>query len=153
MEAFEEPFDEGGVDGAGADAVDAELGGVIDGELAGHGEDGALGGAIGEAAFDAHLPGDGADVDYASVGGDQQRERGASDQIGAVDVDAKEAVEVGGRGFLDVADEADAGVVDEDVEFIERREDAGDIGFAGDVAGERGGAREFGGERGGAGGI
>ena len=63
VELFEIALDEGGLDGAGADGVDAQGFGVVDGELAGHGDDGALGGAVGEALLDADKAGDGGDVD------------------------------------------------------------------------------------------
>ena len=70
VELFEVALDEGSVDSAGTDGVDAEVFGVVDGELAGHGDDCALGGTVGEALLDADQAGDGGDVDYsASAGG------------------------------------------------------------------------------------
>ncbi len=61
-------FNEGRLDGAGSDAVDAEFLGVVDGDLAGHGVDGAFAGAVGEALFDADRACDRADVARCSRG-------------------------------------------------------------------------------------
>ena len=139
-------FDEWGLDGAGSDAVDAELFGVVDGDLAGHGVDCAFAGAVGEALFDADETGDGAEIDDGAMGGEQQREGGLGDEEDGVDVDAHDAGEVLFGGVSDVADEADAGVVDEDVERGDGAEGARDGGGVGDVHLDGRCVGEFGGE-------
>ena len=130
---IEVAFDKWSLDGAGGYAVDAEFFGVVDGDLAGHGMDCALAGAVGEALLDADLTGDGAEVDYGAVGREEQREGGLGDEEDGVDVDAQDAGEVGLGGVSDVADETDAGVVDEDIEGGDGAEGARDGGCIGDV--------------------
>ena len=63
VEFFQVALDEGSFDGAGADGVDAQGFWIFDGELAGHGKDRALAGAVGKALLDADLGGYRADVD------------------------------------------------------------------------------------------
>ena len=63
-----------------------------------------------------------------AVRGEQEREGCLGDEEDAVDVDAHDAVEVFLGGVGDVADEADAGVVDEDVEGGDVLEGCGDGG-------------------------
>ena len=82
VEFLEIALDEGRLHGAGADGVDAQSLGVFDGELARHGDDGALGGAVGEALLDADQARDRSDVDDGAgatwccscCGGEKQRQ-------------------------------------------------------------------------------
>ncbi len=64
------------VDGAGTNAVGTKFSGIVDRQLAGHGDDRALGGAIGEAFFDAHQAGHRSDVHDRPAGREQQRDGG-----------------------------------------------------------------------------
>ena len=146
VEFFEIAFDEGGLDGAGADGVDAQVFGEFDGKLAGHGDDRALGGAVSESLLDADQAGDGGDVDDrgdALVGvGKQQWQECAGDEVDAADIDVEEAVEVVGLGGLNGANVANAGVVDEQVEAGELGCGGGDGIGAGDVEVESFGGAE-----------
>ena len=145
-------FDKWGLDGAGSYAIDAELFGVVDGDLAGHGVDCAFAGAVGEALFDADQTSDGAEIDYGAVGSEDQRECGLGDEEDGVDIDTQDADEFLFGGVSDVADEADAGVVDKDIERGNSAEGARDGGRVGDVhldgfcVGELGGKGLGGGE-------
>src|SRR5690606_3782958 len=108
------------LDRAGADAVAANaLVDEVHGGGLGHGDDRALGGAIGEAAGDRELPRDGGDIDDVAALR-VLRQHLVHGRLGAVvdaiDVDRDEPGEILGAGFDQVADHADAGVVDEDVE-------------------------------------
>ena len=106
VELFEVALDERRFHGAGADGVDAERLGIFDGKLAGHGDDCALGGAVGEALLDADEAGDGGDVHdgadgfAVASGGEEQRKECAGDEVDGADVDVEEAVEVFGLGLL-----------------------------------------------------
>ena len=155
VKLFEVTLDEGCLDGAGADGVDAQSFGIVDGELAGHGDDCALGGAVGEALLYADQAGYGGDVDYCRAVGafiafgsfcEEQRHKGASDEVDGADIDVEEAVEVFWLGGFDGADVADAGVVDEDVEAGDFGDSGGDGGGTGDVEVEEFGGGERGGE-------
>ena len=153
VELVEIAFDEWGFDGAGADGVDAQGFGVVDGELAGHGDDGALACAVGEALFDADEAGYGGDVDDGAccgvvllLGGQEEGQEGAGDEVDGADIDVEEAVKVFGLGGLDGANVAYAGVVDEDVEAGELGFSGGDGLRAGDVEVEGVGVGNFGGE-------
>ena len=77
VEFFEVALDERSFNGAGTDGVDAQRLGVFDGELAGHGDDGALAGAVGEALLDADEAGDGGNVDDGADGFARRRRRAA----------------------------------------------------------------------------
>jgi hypothetical protein len=145
-------LDEGGLDGAGSDAVDAKLFWIIDGYLAGHGVDCAFAGAVGEALFDADRASDGTDIHDAAARGEEQREGCLRDEKYGVDVDAHDASEVVLRGAGDVAYEADTGVVDEDIKLRNGGKGSGDGRCGGDIhlngfcAGELGGKGVGGGE-------
>src|SRR5580692_12921264 len=54
MKFFEVAFDEGRFDCAGTDGIHTEVFGIFDRDLTGHGDDRALGGAVGKALLNAH---------------------------------------------------------------------------------------------------
>ena len=147
MILVEVAFDEGCLDSARRDAVDAEFFGVVDGDLAGHGVDGPLAGAVGEALFDANGTCCRADIHDRAVGGEQEREGRLGDEEDAFDVDVHDVVEVFFGGVRNAAYEADASVVDEDVEMWNVREGSGDGGGGGDIHRDGGRAGQLGGER------
>ena len=107
---LEVAFDEGCLHGAGRDAIAADFFRIVDGDLAGERNHGALARAVSEALLDADEAGDGADVDDASLPAEHLREGGAGDQEDGADVDAHEAVEFVFSGVEQIADAADAGV-------------------------------------------
>ena len=96
-----------------ANGVDAERLWVFDGDLSRHGDDGALGGAVGETLLDADKACDGGDVDDGAPlhglfrRGKQQRQEGAGNEVDGANIDVEKAVEIFGLGVLDGANVAD----------------------------------------------
>ncbi len=115
-------LDERRFDGAGADGVDAERLRVFNGKLAGHGDNGAFGGAVSEALPDADESRDGGDVDDGAdrgaicSGSKKQAQKGARNKVDRADIDVEKAVEVVGFRLFYGSDVADARVVDQNVE-------------------------------------
>ena len=138
--------DHGGVDGAGADCVDADvLPGVVDGEGTREFDDGAFGDAVGEAAFDRDEPGDRGEVDDVAVAlAPHDFNGGLGAEEDAAGVDGLDAVVVVDAGFVDAADVHDAEAVDEDVEAGEAGEQVGDRVRRGHVEREVGRGMEIG---------
>lgn len=56
------------------------------------------------------------------------------DQKHAFDVDTEEPLEIGELGFGDIADESDAGIIDQNVKVRNRGEHGAHLVFVGDVA-------------------
>src|SRR5215469_14265879 len=87
MKFFEIALDEGGLHRAGTDGIDAKSCWILDGELAGHGDDRAFARAVSKALLDADEAGDGGDVDDCADGlvmlrgSEQKRQKGARDEI------------------------------------------------------------------------
>ncbi|EFX04879.1 high-affinity nicotinic acid transporter [Grosmannia clavigera kw1407] len=109
--------DVAGADGVDTDAVLVQLGG--DGRD--HGADAALGGAVGRRPLgaDGHVGGDAGDEnDAAALGavGDHLLSGQLGGEVDALDVDAEQALEVGGRGVEELDVLVDAGTGDQDVE-------------------------------------
>src|SRR5580658_4567583 len=125
MKFLQIALDKRRLNGARTDGVDAQGFGVVDSQLAGHGDDGALAGAIGKALFDSHEAGDGGDVDDGArmavvvrveLAGKKQRQERARHQVNSADIDFEDAIEVLRFGGLNGAYMSDAGVVDKNVE-------------------------------------
>lgn len=143
---------QGGVEGGGAEAVEAEaLAGVDDGELAGEGEHGALGGGVGELRGGGADEGDdGGGVDDAAAGlfVAAEREHGVLAAVpDALHVDGHGQVPdvLGGADGVVVARVHYARVVEDDVQpapGVEGFNGGFYLVFFGDVAGLDGGEKE-----------
>src|SRR5258707_7266077 len=139
MKSLQIPVDKRGFDCTGADAIGANLYRIVDRKLPRHGDHRTLGGAIGESSLDADEPGDGADVHHFAWSGGRRLEKRNGvlrHQVKAFDVDFVDPLEVRKRRFLDVAYEADAGVVYENIQLFYSGEGLFDLLFIGDIDGE-----------------
>lgn len=131
-----------GLDPAGTDGVDANVAGApLDGERTGEADEAMLGGVVGGAVGDAGEPGDRGDVDDASL--PLLKHEGAEalgKEEGGDQVDLEHAAEGGGFDAFGGCDEADAGVVDEDIgaapALTNDLDTARNEGFVGDIAEE-----------------
>ena len=143
---FQVAFDERGVDRSGTDTIKANFRGVIDSQLAGHGDDGPFCGAVGEPFLHTDQARDGPDVYNRAFGCPQKWHREFGDQVETPNVHTVETVEVFGFGFLDAAHHADSRVVDQDVKTVE----CGECGFygcgIGNIEYAECGSRQFSGE-------
>ena len=150
VKLFEIRFHEGRLHRTRTDAVDAHAAGVIHGKLPGERHHRALGGAIREAALDADEPGHGADVDDGSPRFQQLGHRRPGHQKHALHVDAQQLLKVRPAGFLDPAHQADAGVIDQDIERLDRADACVNRLLVGNVEDQHLRAAELGGEGSGA---
>ena len=144
---FQITRNEGRIDSTRCDAVHADFCGVIHGELARHGHDGTFGPAIGETALHADQTRDRTEVDDRPVGGSNERQTEFRHQIDATDVDAEDPVEVICASLFGIANQADARVVDKDIELFDVCHAFAHGVFVGNVEDLVGSAGEFGGER------
>ena len=139
-------FHEWCLDGSGSDAVDAEFLWIVDGDLTSQRLNRTFAGAVGKALLDANGASDRTNVDDRAVRCEEQREGSLGDEEDAMHVDEHDTSEVFFGGAGDVADEAYAGVVDEDVEARDVREGSGDGGGVRDVHCNGCSVRQLGGE-------
>ncbi len=139
--------DERGVNRAWRDAVHADFGGVIDGELFRHGDDRALCAAVSEAALYTDDTGDRSEVHDGTVRGLQQRHTELRDQVEATDVDAEDPIKVVCFGLFHAANQADTSVVDQNVQVFDFANAGAGGGFVGDVEVLVSRSGELGGER------
>jgi uracil-DNA glycosylase family 4 len=146
MESLQISVDKRRFDCAGADAIGANLYRIVDRKLPRHGDHRTLGGAIGESSLDADEPGDGADVHHFPWAGGRRLEKRHGvlrHQVKAFDVDLVDPLEVRKRGFLDVAYQADAGVVYENIQLLYFGKGLFYLLFIGDIDRENLGAAKF----------
>jgi hypothetical protein len=130
-------------DGAGADGVDADaVGGVLEGEGLREVFEAAFGHGVAEVfgLGDAFVDGGVIEDDTAAATGEEVFDGFAGAEEGAFEIDAEDAVVVGGFHLVGGGGLLDAGVVDEDVEGFEFAEDGGEhvayLGLVGDVGGD-----------------
>jgi hypothetical protein len=136
---FQIPLDEGSMHCAGANAVAADTGSVVDGDLARHGDDGTFGSAVGKAFLDGHEPGNGGNVDDIAALRQQGGHGFAGDQEDAADIDGHQALKVFEGGFFDAADKSDAGIIDQHIQRGKVCKQSLYLLFIGDIAGLSGG--------------
>src|SRR5690349_771523 len=87
-------FDERRLHRSGGNAVDPQLFGVIDGDLAGHGLHGSLAGTVGKALLHTDRAGNRTNVHDGTTDSQEKRKRGLGDEEDAVDVDSHYAIEI-----------------------------------------------------------
>ena len=128
----EKGSDEGSADEAGTDAVDANaVRGVVEGHVAGQGDQGAFSGGVSGAAADSGNTDDAAQVNDAAAAACAH----AGDDVlrgeeGSADIDGEEAIPGRGVVLLDGLAKGDAGGVDQDVDgSVDGGESGGDLLF------------------------
>lgn len=132
----EKRSDEGSADEAGTDAVDANaIGGVVEGHVAGQGDQGAFGGGVSGAAADSGDADDAAQLnDAAAAACAHPGDHVFRGEEGAADIDGEEAIPSRGVVLLDGLAKGDSGGVDQDVDgAVDGGESGGDLLLVGDV--------------------
>ena len=132
---------EAGGYGAGADGADADaIGAQVFGHAIGHAEKSPFGGAVEAASGERIFAGERADVDNVSAAaGNHSGDYGAAGEEHSFQIGVQYSVPVAFGAFVDGAEAAGAGVVDEEVDGAEMGkgffDEGGDLGGGGDVGG------------------